>query len=85
MTPVEASQEENESQVYKNLYQQKIIKKPKFKIGDTVRISTVKKEFRKVHDPTFMEENFIDKILETDQINYEIKDLNKKGLEGTFY
>ena len=41
MTPVEASKEKNESAVYYNLYgdMRQLSSKPKFKIGDKVRIS----------------------------------------------
>ena len=41
MTPVEASNKKNESAVYYNLYgdMKQLSSKPKFKIGDKVRIS----------------------------------------------
>ena len=41
MTPVEASKKKNESAVYYNLYgdMRQLSSKPKFKIGDKVRIS----------------------------------------------
>lgn len=86
MTPVEASKEENESIVYKNLFKPKIISKPKYKLNDRVRISKYKKEFRKGYLPTFTEEMFkISKVLETDPITYVIKDLNDEEIKGTFY
>ena len=49
MTPVEASKRKNESTVYFNLYgdMEQLPSKPKFKIGDKVRISKYK---RKVFD-----------------------------------
>ena len=46
MTPTEASKKENEKQVYANLYEDEIYlrpKKPKFSIGDKVRISKYKR------------------------------------------
>lgn len=89
MTPVEASKEENESQVYKNLYiKKKVIGKPKFKIGDRVRISTIKKKFGKVDDSTFTEEIFIvSEVLKTilDPFTYKVKDLNGEEIKGAFY
>ena len=46
MTPIEASQKKNEEIVYFNLYgDTKPSSKPKFKIGDMVRISKYKKRF----------------------------------------
>jgi transposase InsO family protein len=49
MTPVEGSKKENESTVYENLYPEKSEKnkKPKFKVGDRVRISKKKGKFEK--------------------------------------
>ncbi|GBM60754.1 Putative uncharacterized transposon-derived protein F54H12.3 [Araneus ventricosus] len=86
MTPVEASKEENESLVYKNLYKEKVIKKSKYKIGDTVRISKYKETFTRGYDPTFSEEIFtISEILKTDPITYRIKDLNGKEIKETYY
>ena len=46
MTPTEASKKENEKQVFANLYEDEIYlkpKKPKFSIGDKVRISKYKR------------------------------------------
>ncbi|GBN09401.1 hypothetical protein AVEN_36815-1 [Araneus ventricosus] len=86
MTPVEASKEENESLVYHNLYKEKVIRKPKFKIGDTVRISKYKTTFMRGYDPTFTEEIFaISEVMKTDPITYKIKDLNGKEIKGTYY
>ena len=46
MTPVEASKKKNESTVYFNLYgdMEQLPSKPKFKIGDKVRISKYKRK-----------------------------------------
>jgi hypothetical protein len=45
MTPIEGSKKGNESFVYKNIYGSNTISlnKPKFKVGDKVRISKWKK------------------------------------------
>jgi hypothetical protein len=49
MTPIEGSKKENESIVYKNLYkdgnESDIKIKPKYKVGDKVRISKWKSTF----------------------------------------
>ena len=46
MTPIEASKKKNESTVYFNLYgyMEQLSSKPRFKIGDKVRISKYKRK-----------------------------------------
>jgi len=60
MTPVEASNKENEVRVYRNLYQefQRRPLRVKFKIGDKVRILKKKGLFEKGFTPTCIEEVF---------------------------
>ncbi|GFX55753.1 putative uncharacterized transposon-derived protein F54H12.3 [Trichonephila clavipes] len=86
MTPVEASLKENSDKVYRNLYKEKVIHKPKFQVGDKVRISIHKSTFRRGYQATFTEEIFvISEVLKTDPITYRIKDLNNEEVKGTFY
>ena len=89
MTPIEASKKRNEGIVYFNLYgaMETLNKKPKFKIGDKVRISKYKRNvFDKGYTPNWTEEIFtIDKIQYTNPITYKIKDLNDDTIEGSFY
>lgn len=86
MTPVEASLEENSGEVYHNLFEEKVIHKPKFQVGDKVRISIYKSTFRRSYQATFTEELFvISEVLKTDPITYRIKDLNNEDVKGTFY
>ena len=63
MTPKEASKKENEEKVFINLYDDLIYwkpKKPKFTIGDEVRISKYKRQiFDKGYTPNWTEEVFI--------------------------
>jgi len=61
--------------------------KPKFKIGDRVRISKYKRKvFDKGYTPNWTEEEFtIGKIQYTNPIIYLIKDLNNEGTKGSFY
>ena len=63
MTPKEASKKENEEKVFINLYGDLIYwkpKKPKFTIGDEVRISKYKRQiFDKGYTPNWTEEVFI--------------------------
>ena len=60
MTPVEASMKKNEKKVSDNLYGDISIskKKPKFKLGDFVRIPRKKGVFEKGYTPRWTEEVF---------------------------
>ena len=65
MTPVQASKKENEGIVYYNLYNKRrheMMKrniKPKFKVGDIVRIYKFKRIFEKGYDPKWTHEKFL--------------------------
>ena len=79
----------NEGIVYFNLYGDMEIskQKPKFEIGDKVRISKYKRKvFDKGYTPNWTEEVFtIDKIRHTNPITYKLKDLNNEEIQGSFY
>ena len=89
MSPTEASKKKNEGIVYFNLYgnMESLSDKPKFNVGDKVRISKYKRNvFDKGYTPNWTEELFIiDKIQYTKPITYKIKDLNDEEIKGTFY
>ena len=89
MTPIEASKKKNEGIVYFNLYADMEIskQKPKFEIGDKVRISKYKRKvFDKGYTPNWTEEVFtIDKIQYTNPTTYKLKDLNNEEIRGSFY
>ena len=90
MTPVEASKKKNENKVRNNLYGDLIYLKPgkpKFAIGDRVRISKYKRQvFDKGYTPNWTEEIFvIDKVLPTKPVTYSIVDLMGEAIEGSFY
>ena len=89
MTPIEASKKKNEGTVYFNLYGnlEQVSSKPKFKIGDKVRISKYKRNvFDKGYTPNWSEEVFtVDKIQYTNPINYKLKDLRGEDIQGSFY
>ena len=58
----------------------------KFKVGDKVRISKIKKTFEKGYTPNFTIEIFkIDKILPSVPITYTLTDLQDEEISGTFY
>ena len=62
MTPIEASKKKNESAVYFNLYgdMKQLSPKPRFKIGDKVRISKYKRKvLDKGYTPNWTEEIFL--------------------------
>ena len=82
MTPTEASKKKNEGVVYFNLHGnlKQSSSKPKFEVGDKVRVSKYKRKvFDRGYTPNFTEEVFIiDTIQYTTPITYKLKDLNKK-------
>ena len=89
MTPTEASLKENEKQVFANLYGDEIYlkpKKPKFSIGDKVRISKYKRRvFDKGYTPNWTEELFVvDHLMLTKPVTYRIVDLLGEKLKDLF-
>ena len=89
MTPVQASKKENELGVWRNLYPEHLeIRdiKPKFSIGDKVRISKKKKTFEKGYTTRWTEEIFtIVEVKRTQPPTYKIAALNGKETQGSFY
>ena len=90
MTPTEASKKENEKQVFTILYKDEIYlkpKKPKFSIGDKVRLSKYKRRvFDKGYTPNWTEELFVvDKVMLTKPVTYNVVDLLGEKVEGSFY
>ena len=90
MTPVEANKKKNEIKVWSNLYGDLMYLKPgkpKFAIGDKVRISKYKRKvFDKGYTPNWTEEIFIiDKGNVTKPITYNIVDLMGEKIKGSFY
>ena len=88
MTPTEASKKKNEGTVYFNLYgdTEPLSAKPKFKVGDKVRISKYKRNvFDKGYTPNWTEEVFtVDKMQYTNPITYKLKDLRGEDIQGSF-
>ena len=61
-------------------------RKPKFRIGDQVRIAKLKRHFEKGYTPNWTEEVFvIDQILPTQPTTYKIRDLADEPIVGSFY
>ena len=84
MTPTEGSKTENKHNI--NYISPITKEKPKFKVGDRVRIYKYKKLFTKGYEPNWTEEIFvISQINKTSPITYKIKDLNGEDILGSFY
>ena len=89
MTSVKASKKENELTVWRNLYPKHLEVydiKPKFSVGDKVRISKKKKTFEKGYTTRWTKEIFtIVEVKRTSPVTYRIADLNEEEITGTFY
>ena len=89
VTPVNASKQENELTVWRNLYPDHLeIKdiKPKFSVGDKVRISKKKKTFEKGYTTRWTEEvSTVTEVKHISLVTYKITDLNGEEIRGTFY
>ena len=88
-SPTDASKEENELTVWRNLYPDRLkINRltPKFSVGDLVRITKKKKVFEKGYTTRWTEEIFtIKEIRDTNPITYKLSDLQGEEIKGTFY
>ena len=89
MTPLKASKKENELRVWRNLYPNHLEIhdiKPKFSVGDRVRISKKKKTYEKGYTTRWTEEIFtIVEVKRTSPVTYKIADLNEEEIKGTRY
>ena len=76
----------NQEHVWQTLYSDVKIKQPKLKVGDKVRLSMTRVQFRKGYLPGWTNEIFVvAKAIAGSPPYYKIKDLNDEILEGTFY
>jgi len=89
MSPIKASMKKNETTVWRNLYgglHPEPPEKPKFSVGDKVRISKYKHIFEKGYTPRWTEEIFsISQVQYTDPPTYKIADYNGEEIQGSFY
>ena len=95
MTPVEASDKNNKNRVWFKLYGSERLNlhgksmnpvKPKFLVGDKVRITKKKTVFEKGYTPRWTEEVFtVSQIQYTDPPTYKISDHHGEEIQGTFY
>ena len=90
-TPTDARKPSNHKHVFDALYEgsNKRIQtdiKPKFKVGDKVRIVKKKKTFEKGYTTNWTEEVFtVSKVQSTIPFTYKITDANGEEIKGTFY
>ena len=87
MKPIDASLKSNENIVRNNLYNFKYTnKKPKFSIGDKVRVSLLKNTFEKSYISNWSQEIFIIDDIKTTNVHYYfLKDLQGEKIDGSFY
>ena len=87
MKPADVT-ETNKDQVWLTLYGHRLgeFPLPKFKVGDTVRISRYKSHFDKGYEANFTEEKFrVTKVFRGDPNMYEIQDSEAEPIIGKFY
>ena len=53
MTPVQASKKVNEKEIYSNLQDRRVRRKPKFKLGQLVRAADIKRVFSKGYSTNY--------------------------------
>ena len=86
MKPIDASKKSNENIVKKNYNFEITDKKPKFSIGDKVRVSLLKNTFEKGYTSNWSEQIYVIDDIKTSNVHYYyLKDLNGGKLDGTFY
>ena len=87
-TPKEARKPEKYIHVLQALYgdTQELATKPKFRVGDKVRIDKKKRKFEKSYTTNWTDEIFtITKVKNTKPPTYNIKDANGEEIIGSFY
>ena len=89
MTPTEASLEKNKSNVLNSqmfFEAPKARGSPKFKVGDTVRVSRVKGVFEQGYLPNWSEALYVvTEVKKTNPFTYIVKDMNDEIVLGSFY
>ena len=86
MKPIDASKKSNEN-IVKKIFDFEITdKKPKFSIGDKVRVSLLKNTFEKEYTSNWSEQIYVIDDIKTSNVHYHyLKNLNGEKLDGTFY
>ena len=89
-TPTDARKPSNHQHVFNALYKERdstqLRKRPKFHVGDQVRISKKKKTFEKGYTANWKEEVFkVTKVQPTFPYTYKLEDTRSESVKGTFY
>ena len=85
MSPSEVNRN-NESEIRKTIYKPKQKPKWSLKLGDRVRISKTRRQFKKGYLPNWSDELFTVAVRHpTDPPTYEIDDYDKERVKGKFY
>ena len=87
MKPIDASLKVNENIIRNNLYNFRYTnKKPRFTIGDKVRVSLLKNTFEKSYTSNWSQEIFIIYDIKSSNVHYYfLKDLQGEKIDGSFY
>ena len=86
MKPVDASKKSNENIIRKNYNFEIKNKKPKFSIGDKVRVSLLKNTFEKGYTSNWSEQIYVIYDIKSSNVHYYyLKDLIGEKLDGMFY
>ena len=86
MKLVDASKKSNENIIRKNYNFEITDKKPKFSIGDKVRVSLLKYTFEKGYTSNWSEQIYVIDYIKTNNVHYYyLKDLTGEKLDGLFY
>jgi hypothetical protein len=86
MTPAEARKRENADRLYKRMLPPAVVEKPKFCLGEWVRISRAKDKFEKGFHPNWSYEIYkIVSIRLTSPVRYYLVDYYGEEIEGAFY
>ena len=90
MTPTEAYKPENKAKVFRHLYKKKMsdmgAEKPKFKVGDTVRLAVAKDLFEKAYIINWTDKIYtVNQVLTTRPVTYIVVDDKGKKHKGSFY
>lgn len=87
MTPEQASEPQNELEVLLKFLPQKMTKKrPRFTVGEQVRISRIRPIFENIFQGNYSYEVFtVHQILDTSPVTYKLSDYSGEVLDGSFY
>ena len=90
MTPIEARKPANYARVFRNLYEARMRKlgaqKPKFKVGEKVRLAVKKDHFEKSYIINWSDKIYtVKQVLTTRPITYIVEDDREEQHKGTFY